>query len=173
MWLICQITIEISCSGYKLHSSCAGYGISVRQMWRKGGRGPHQPVLRCALISFLAAHLVGPALIEIEDKFNQRIIPPLCGRNEARRFLSGILIPADFQRIEFVLNRLPLAAPRFIGLNVQGGLTFWPFSRYADTNVHSWAFQQQAVLVSKYEKHLWEIKCSVLLWHYCHFSWCH
>lgn len=69
-----------------------------------GGRGlrkPHQSVLRCELMSSSLP------LIEIEDKFNQRIIRPLCGSNDPARFLSGILIPADFPRIEFGLNSVP------------------------------------------------------------------
>lgn len=69
-----------------------------------GGRGlrkPHQSVLRCELMSSSLP------LIEIEDKFNQRIIRPLCGSNDPARFLSGILIPADFPRIEFGLNSPP------------------------------------------------------------------
>lgn len=111
----------------KQHISNVARCVSVTRGWRwrgvqdctecglwGGGRGlrkPHQSVLRCELMSSSLP------LIEIEDKFNQRIIRPLCGSNDPARFLSGILIPADFPRIEFGLNSVPPPSPlaRLIG----------------------------------------------------------
>lgn len=82
-------------------------GLGVQEDGGGGLRKPHQSVLRCELMSSSLP------LIEIEDKFNQRIIRPLCGSNDPARFLSGILIPADFPRIEFGLNSVsPRPPPR-------------------------------------------------------------